>query len=137
MVDYNYNYQHTKVKWQEFETDTGKIHRVVAVKAYTDSKGILPNGIKLTLQIQQDNRNYPEGKEHMNMAMNVFSATVLTGSHQSDLKKGDYCQLEGFRDDISTFYDGKYYVRFDNVKKIQPQQNGVTGNAPTGKETTR
>jgi len=132
-------FQKNIVLGNELLTAIGNQLRVVSYRKYTDKKGILPDGITFTLQILHDNTKYEldkDGNMPHDMVYETFEATVLTGSHSVDVEKGDIIALTGFREDVSFYINYSYILRFDGYKKLVLKQ-GVTGNAPTGKETTR
>jgi len=109
-------YQETRVLGDKFVKDTGNEYRVVAQRPYRDKKNILPEGINLTLQITKDQNEYRNGED--DMTMGTFDVTVLCGTHDKGLKKGDFVSLHDFREDVSYYIDFNYILRFGDVKKI-------------------
>ena len=110
-------YQETRVLGDKFLADTGNEYRVVEQRPYTDKKGKLGMGIRMTLQITKDKNQYSENED--DMTMGTFEVFVLCGSHNVGLKKGDLVSLHGFREDVSYYIDFNYILRFDGVKKIE------------------
>jgi len=116
-------YQQTVVLGEQFLKDTGNVYRVVSKRPYTDKKGILPNGVILTLQITKDHAVYEDSED--NMILETFDATVLTGSHDVGLIKGDFCELEDFKKEVSFYFNFTYLLRFGGVKKLVIQEGGA------------
>jgi len=109
-------YQETRVLGDKFTQDTGNEYRVVTQRPYKDKKNRLPDGILMTLQITKDLNQYQNGED--DMTLGTFDVTVLCGTHDKGLKKGDLVSLHGFREDVSYHIDFSYILRFDDVKKI-------------------
>ena len=109
-------YQETRVLGDKFLKDTGNEYRVVAQRPYRDKKNRLPDGILLTLQITKDLNEYTNGED--DMTMGTFDVTVLCGTHDKGLVKGDFVSLHDFREDVSYYIDFSFILRFGDVKKI-------------------
>ena len=116
-------YQKTTVLGDQFLADTGNEYRVVSQRPYKDKKDKLPDGLLMTLQIVKDNSAYPVGED--NMTMETFEVYVLCGSHDVGLKKGDFCSLHDFKEDLSYYIDYNYILRFGGVKKIDKSGSGL------------
>ena len=121
------DYVQIVVMGDQFLKDTGNVFRVVNKRPYTDKKGKLPDGVTLTLQVTQDLSDRPPEKS---LVYENFDATALPGTHDVDLKKGDFCALEGFRPDVSYYIDFNYILRFDNVKKLVPKGGASSADTP-------
>ena len=109
-------YQITTVLGDDFIKDTGNEYRVVGQRPYRDKKNKLPAGVLLNLQITKDFNQYKEDED--DMTMGTFDVTVLCGTHDKGLKKGDLVSLHDFKEDISYFINFNYILRFGGVKKI-------------------
>jgi hypothetical protein len=109
-------YQKTAVLGEQFLRDTGNQYIVVSVRNYVDKKGRLPDGVQMTLQITEDHSQYPATED--DMVLETFDVTVLTGTHNVGLVKGDRVSLHDFLPDNSYYIDFNYILRFGGVKKI-------------------
>jgi len=110
-------YQKTAVLGNEFLADTGNEYKVVAQRAYIDKKGILPNGVILTLQIIHDKNKYNHGED--DMTFQTFDVYVLCGANDVGVKKGDLVSLHEFMEDVSYYINFDYILRFREVTKIE------------------
>ena len=109
-------YRKTEVLGNKFLEDTGNKYRLVSKRPYTHKEGRLPNGVLVTLQITQDNNQYKAGED--NMVMETFDATILCGTHNVDVNKGDYVSLHDFFPEWSYYIDFSYILRFGRIEKI-------------------
>lgn len=123
----------TVIDWEKFAKATHNQYKVVSSKPYADKKGVLPNGVSLTLQIIKDDFDYgvdKNGNPRENNLYQNFDATVL--NDKIDAKKGDMIQLLNFDSEHSYAINFDMLLRFKDAKVLRPQtsvQGGVRPNA--------
>lgn len=115
-------YTENRVKGNIFLENTGNIFEFVAQRPYRDKKGVLPDGVILTLHILQDNGDYGVDKETgapraTNRGQN-FDATILCGKTHLDFKEDDLIALEGFDYEHSMAINFDLLLRFRGAKKV-------------------
>lgn len=117
-----WNFTRTVIDWEKFAQATHNQYRVVSTRPYTDKKGVLPNGVTLTLQVIKDDFDYgvdKDGKPRENNLFQNFDVTVL--NDKVDAKKGDMVQLLNFDAEHSFVIDFNMYLRFKDAKVLRPQ----------------
>lgn len=117
-----WNFTRTVIDWEKFSQATHNQYRVVSTRPYADKKGVLPNGVTLTLQVIKDDFDYgvdKEGKPRENNLFQNFDVTVL--NDKVDAKKGDMVQLLNFDAEHSFVIDFNMYLRFKDAKVLRPQ----------------
>jgi len=115
-------YTKTVIDWPKFEQATHNQYRVVSCRPYSDKKGVLPDGISLTLQVVKDDYDYgvnKEGKARENNIYQNFDVTVL--SRSTAVKKGDFVQLLDFDSEHSFAIGFDLILRFRGMKVLQIQ----------------
>lgn len=124
------NFIYTVIDWEKFAKATHNQYRVVSATPYVDSKGLLPEGYRLTLMVIKDDFDYgvdKEGNPREDNIMRSFDATVLNRKHE--VHKGDYVALRDF-DAEHSYYIVKYkegkkevslILRFKDYEVLQPQ----------------
>lgn len=108
----SWNFIRTLFDWDKFAKVTHNQYRVVSSRPYKDKKGILPDGVSLTLQVIKDDFDYgvdKDGKQRENNLYQNFDVTVL--NNKIDVKKGDIVQLLDFDESHS------YVINFDVNEK--------------------
>ena len=119
--------------WKAFSQATHNQYRVVKAKPYSDKKGILPNGVSMTLTILCDDFDYGLDKEGNPRNSNLyenFDVTVL--NDKLDVKKGDIITLLDFDPEHSGVIRFDAYLRFKDAKVIKrqtPAQGAAQSNA--------
>ncbi|MBQ2884811.1 MAG: hypothetical protein IJE43_13710 [Alphaproteobacteria bacterium] len=79
----SWNFTRTVIDWEKFSQATHNQYRVVSSRPYVDKKGVLPNGVNLTLQVIKDDFDYgvdKEGKPRENNLFQNFDVTVLNNN---------------------------------------------------------
>lgn len=117
-----WNFTRTVIDWEKFSKATYNQYRVVSARPYSDKKGILSNGVTLTLQVIKDDFDYgvdKEGKPRENNLFQNFDVTVL--NDKVDAKKGDMIQLLDFDAEHSFVIDFDLLLRFKDAKVLRPQ----------------
>jgi hypothetical protein len=113
----SWNFIRTLFDWDKFAKVTHNQYRVVSSRPYKDKKGILPDGVSLTLQVIKDDFDYgvdKDGKQRENNLYQNFDVTVL--NNKIDVKKGDIVQLLDFDESHS------YVINFDVILKFKSAQ---------------
>ncbi|MBQ6734284.1 MAG: hypothetical protein IJR00_05160 [Lachnospiraceae bacterium] len=125
----SYVYTSTVFLWEKFEEATGNNYLVVATRPYKDKKGVLPDGISMTLQVLSDNYDYGidkrTNKPRESNLYCCFDVTVLNDKLQ--VKKGDRIQLLQFDKEHSYVISFDLILRFRDAKVLQSptQAQGV------------
>lgn len=117
----SWNFTKTVFEWDKFAEATHNQYRVVSSRPYKDKKGILPDGIALTLQVTQDDFNYgadKDGNPRENNLFQNFDVTVL--NNKIDVKKGDVIQLLDFDAVHSFVINFDLILRFKDAKVLKP-----------------
>lgn len=90
-------YTRTVIDWDKMAEALHNQFRVVSSRLYADKKGILPEGVTLTLTVLKDDFDYgidkKNGKPRENNLYQNFDVTVLNRNH--DFKKGDVIRQIG------------------------------------------
>lgn len=116
-------YTKTIIDGEKLLKMTHNRYRVVTSRPYEDKKGILPNGVTLTLQILEDEADYGvdkrTGEKRDSNVFANFDVTVL--NRKQKFKKGDIIRLLDFdgQNSIAIGYD--LYIRFKDAEIIPPQ----------------
>ena len=123
----------TSFNWGKFVQATHNKYKVVGSRPYTDKKGVLPDGVTLTIQVIHDDFDYgvnKSGKPRENNELQNFDVTILNSKVVA--KKGDIVELSGFDEEHSTVVNFDIYLKFKDAKVIsshQPAQNMAIHNA--------
>lgn len=118
-----FKYAKTIFRDKDFLKDTRNRFKVVSVSPYSDKKGKLPNGQRLTLKILEDDGTPPtdkNGNPQDNLVDENFDVTVL--SCDPMVRKGDYIALENFDQEHSYVINYSVILRFKGLRVLQPQQ---------------
>lgn len=118
----------TIVDWDKIAKAMHNQFRVVSSRPYVDKKGLLPDGVSLTLMVMKDDFDYgvdKNGQQRENNLYQNFDVTVLNRKH--DIKKGDVVRLLDFDEEHSYAINFDLLLRFKDVEILQPQ--GVKPNA--------
>lgn len=107
----------------------GNVFGYVTERPYRDKKGILPDGVTVTLNIQKDDGDYGIDKNtgkprSTNLGQN-FDVTILNGKTSTDFKFGDKVSLVDFDQEHSYVMGFDLLLRFKDIKPAQ------TMSAPT------
>lgn len=104
----------TVIDWPKLAQATGNCFRVVAIRDYKDKKGILPDGVTMTLTVLRDTMDYgidkKSGKPRDNNVYQNFDVTVLK---PVTVKKGDKVRLLDFDEEHS------YAIGFDLLLRFK------------------
>lgn len=117
----SWNFTRTVIEWEKFAQATHNQYRVVSSRPYKDKKGVLPDGISLTLQVIKDDFDYgvdKDGNPRENNLFQNFDVTVL--NNKIDVKKGDIVQLLNFDEEHSFAIDFNLLLRFKDAKVLKP-----------------
>ena len=117
----------TVVKGEEFLDFTGNRYEYVTQRPYHDDKGVLPDGVVLTLRILSDTADYGVDKKTQkrratNRGQN-FDATVLCGCRELPFDFGDIVSLEDFDAEHSYALDFNLILRFKGAKLIEKAES--------------
>lgn len=116
-------YTRTVIDWDKMAEALHNQFRVVSSRLYADKKGILPEGVTLTLTVLKDDFDYgidkKNGKPRENNLYQNFDVTVLNRNH--DFKKGDVIRLIGFDAENSFAIGYDLLMRFKDAELIQQQ----------------
>ncbi len=115
-------YTRTVIDWDKMSKALHNQFRVVSSRLYADKKGILPDGVTLTLTVVKDDYDYgidKNGQPRENNLYQNFDVTVLNRNH--DFKKGDVIRLLGFDAENSFAIGFDLLMRFKDAELIQPQ----------------
>ncbi len=112
----------TTIDWETIEKATHNQYRVVSTRPYTDKKGLLPDGVNLTLMVIKDDFDYGIDKKtgaqrETNLYQN-FNVTVLNKNHNI-IKKGDLISLIGFLPEHSFVIGFDMLLRFKDLKILK------------------
>lgn len=116
----------TIIDWDTFAKATHNQYRVVSVRPYVDKKGILPDGLSITVQVLRDDYAYGVDKQGIpreNNELQTFDATVLNRNH--NIKKGDYIALLEFDQEHSYAIGFDLLLRFKNLQVLQPNKSNA------------
>ena len=109
-----------KFDWEKFAKVTHNQYRVVSSRPYVDSKGKLPDGYKITLQVIQDDYDYGIDKNGVQRENNVFQnfeVTVL--NRKQPVKKGSIITLKDFDIENSYVFDYNIILRFKDFEVVK------------------
>jgi len=106
----------TTIDWDKIAATTGNKYRVVASRPYKDKKGILADGVTLTLTVMQDTMDYGVDKNGVPRDNNLYQNFDVTILSPTDVKKGDMVQLEGFDPEHSYVIGFDLLLRFKSCK---------------------
>ena len=97
--------------------------RVASVRPFVDKKGILANGLTLTLNVLYDDFDYgvdkKTGQPRDNNLYQNFDVTVLDRSQP--VKKGDFISLGDFDAENSFAIGFDLLLRFKSLRILQPK----------------
>ena len=116
----SWNFTRTVIDWDKFARATHNQYRVVSSRPYKDKKGVLPDGVSLTLQIIKDDFDYgvdKNGNPRENNLFQNFDVTVL--NNKIDATKGDMVQLLDFDAEHSYVINFDLLLRFKNAKVVK------------------
>lgn len=117
----SWNFTRTVIDWDKFAQATHNQYKVVSSRPYKDKKGILPDGVSLTLQVVKDDFDYgvdKDGNSRENNLFQNFDVTVL--NEKIDAKKGDMIQLLDFDEEHSYVIGFDMLLRFKDAKVLKP-----------------
>ena len=117
----SWHFTRTVIDWEKFAQATHNQYRVVSSRPYKDKKGVLPDGVSLTLQVIKDDFDYgvdKEGNSRENNLFQNFDVTVL--NDKIDAKKGDMVQLLNFDAEHSYVINFDLLLRFKDAKVLKP-----------------
>ena len=109
----------TVILMDKFLNGTGNCYKVVSARPYSDKKGVLPDGYRLTLKVRNDTIDYgfdKDGNPRENNVDQNFDVTVL--SRHTPLQKGDYIALKDFDEEHSFAIGFDLILRFKDYKKL-------------------
>lgn len=113
----------TIIDWDTFSKATHNQYRVLSVRPWADKKGILGEGLAVTLQVLKDDFDYgvdKQGVQRESNELQTFDAHILTRKH--DIKKGDYVALLEFDQEHSYAIGFDLLLRFRDVQVLQPNK---------------
>lgn len=127
-----WKYVEQKVNGELFLKNTCNRFEFVAQRPYHDKRGVLPDGVVLTLRILEDSGDYGTDKttgrpRPTNRGQN-FDATVLNGKTELPLEFGDVVALDQFDAENSYAMGFDLLMRFRGVKRLSRAGGGA--NAP-------
>ena len=131
MIKNAFRYVHTEVLGEKFLADTGNKYLLIGqapCKGKVDESGetILPSGVKVRLQIMEDNSealfDKQTGEEKENNALEVFEATIVGSTYPLPFGKGTMVTLGKFLADNSYYIDYNFILRFDGIYKINKEK---------------
>lgn len=129
----NWFFAKTYFDWEKFAQATHNQYRTVKAKPYVDKKGILPDGMSLTLTILRDDFDYGIDKEGNPRNSNLYeNFDVVVLNDKLDVKKGDIIQLLDFDQEHSVVVNFDTYLKFRDAKVIKrqtPAQGAAQSNA--------
>lgn len=107
---------------EKFLKNTGNVFELVAQRPYRDKKGILPDGVTVTLHILQDNGEYgidkDTGRQRCNNKGQNFDVTILCGSQFLNIQQGERVSLMDFDSENSYVIKFDLCLRFKGIKKV-------------------
>lgn len=116
-------YTKTIIDGEKLLKMTHNRYRVVTSRPYVDKKGILPDGVTLTLSILEDDADYgvdkKTGEVRESNVFQTFDVTVL--NRKQKFKKGDLVRLLDFDKENSVAIGFDMYIRFKDAEIIPPQ----------------
>ena len=124
----SYMFTHTSFDWNRFAEGTNNQYRVVASRPYSDRKGVLSNGVTVTLQVIVDNLDYgvdKDGNPRDNNLYQNFDVTIL--DPELNLSKGCIIQLLDYLPEYSYVLNFDLILRFRSAKVLKPA--GTKSNA--------
>lgn len=124
-----WKYTKTVVLGNEFLEATGNRFEYVTQRPYHDKKGVLPDGVVLTLRILEDHTDYGvdknTGKARPTNRGQNFDATILNGKTELPLEFGDVVALE-FDSENSFAVGFEIVMRFKGVKRLARAAGAAT-----------
>ncbi len=124
MIKNVYRYVHTVIDANKFLEDTGNKYMLVSQSPYrgkSDEAGetILPAGVKVRLQIQEDFSDpvvdRKTGEPMEDNRYENFDVTIVGCSYPLPLKKGDMVSLGEFLPQYSFYIDYNCILRFGKI----------------------
>lgn len=124
MIKNVYRYVHTVIDANKFLEDTGNKYMLVSQSPYrgkSDEAGetILPAGVKVRLQIQEDFSDpvvdRKTGEPMEDNRYENFDVTIVGCSYPLPLKKGDMVSLGEFLSQYSFYIDYNCILRFGKI----------------------
>lgn len=131
MIKNAFRYVHTEVLGEKFLADTGNKYLLIGqspFKEKVDELGetILPEGVKVRLQIMEDNSepiiNKQTGEMKENNALEVFEVTVVGMSYPLPFNKGTMVSLEKFLPENSYYIDYNFILRFAGIHAYKAEK---------------
>lgn len=117
-------YVQTIIDWTKMEQNFGNVFGYVNERPYRDKKGVLPDGVTVTLNIIKDDGDYGidknTGKPRSTNRGQNFDVTILNGKTSTDFQFGDKVSLVGFDPEHSYAVGFDLLLRFKDIKKAQP-----------------
>lgn len=112
-------YTRTIIDWPKLEKATGNKYRVVASRPYKDKKGMLPDGVTMTLTVLNDTMDYGIGKDGRPRDNNQFQNFDVTVLRPVNVKKGDMVELVEFDAEHSYAIGFDLLLRFKDCRVLQ------------------
>lgn len=104
--------------WNKFASATHNEYQVIFFREYVDKKGILPDGLTLTLQVIHDDYDYgfnDKGEKILDNTLNQFDVTVFI---RKPVQKGDLISLIGYDEDHTYYIDFNLILRFEDFEVL-------------------
>lgn len=123
-----FKYIKTVILIDQFSRDTRNDYLLISQRPYhgkTDANGniILESGSTVSLQIMHDISepivNKKTGEIMENNELEFFEATIVGCEYPLPIKKGEHVRLGGFLQDYSYYIDGKLYLKFSEIERIE------------------
>ena len=118
----------TLVLGDKFLEVTGNNFEYITQRPYHDKKGVLPDGIVLTLRILEDKMDYgtdkTSGKARPTNRGQNFDAVILNGKTELPLEYGDIVALEQFDSENSFAVGFNLVMRFKGIKRLSRAGGG-------------
>lgn len=113
----------TLINWSLMEQYFGNVFTYITERPYHDKKGILPDGVIVTLNIIKDDGDYgidkKTGKQRSTNLGQNFDVTILNGKTSTDFQFGDKVSLVDFDQEHSYSMNFDLLLRFKDIKKAQ------------------
>ena len=131
MIKNAFRYVKTEVLGEKFVADTENKYLLIGQAPFrgkVDESGetILPEGVKVRLQIMQDNSepvfDKQTGEEKENNSLEVFEATIVGATYPLSIRKGTMVALGKFLSDSSYYIDYNFILRFDGIYEIKKEK---------------
>ena len=116
-------YVQTLIDWAKMEQNFGNVFSYVTERPFHDKKGILPDGVTVTLNIIKDDGDYGIDKKtgkprSTNLGQN-FDVTILNGKTSTDFEFEDKVSLVDFDQEHSYVMGFDLLLKFKDIKKAQ------------------